>query len=330
MLAITGALAISGVMKNILNLMLMALFVVPAMAQIDHFPNHRWKETKTEHFTIRTLSTSPSVAKKYAEKVWEICDRTMPGLKEEYANNTFKTPDGASGSDDKPYRFTIYLVKRIYPFTEMVDKVVKNMGDRAAGYKKLCLETKMLSDSKHRYVVFCLEDRQSELDALLVHSVASSILAGHGRMKKLNFFHTAGFGYYVEHLIFKKCRVHYLDFSQYYENVEVVRGAVLDGKSSWTKPIQKMVKRGVVTPRIGELFGTDVAQLNPPRSGLLFALAHFMCHSDENVKKHHAYLNKLREGESPSVELILECYGYENASAFNTAFKEYILSREFR
>ena len=156
MLAITGALAISDVMKNILNLMLMALFVVPAMAQIDHFPNHRWKETKTEHFTIRTLSTSPSVAKKYAEKVWEICDRTMPGLKEEYANNTFKTPDGASGSDDKPYRFTIYLVKRIYPFTEMVDKVVKNMGDRAEGYKKLCLETKMMSDSKHRYVVFCL------------------------------------------------------------------------------------------------------------------------------------------------------------------------------
>lgn len=301
-----------------------------AHAQVDHFPDQKWKETKTDHFTIRTQGTSASGAKRYVEKVWEICERTMPGIKEEYANNTFKTPGGAAGSDEKPYRFTVYIVKRIYPFQEMVDKVTKNMGDNAAGYKQLCMETKMLGDTDHRYVVFCLEDRQGDIDALLVHSVASTMLSGHGRMKDLNFFHTAGFGYYAEHLIFKKCRVHYLDFSQYYKNVEVVRGAVLDGKSSWTKPIQKMVKKGDVKPRLSELFSTDVAQLNPPRSGLLFALAHFMCHEPENTKKHHAYMDKLREGSSPSVELIVETFGYDSEAAFNAAFTEYILSRKFR
>ncbi|MGB0774716.1 MAG: hypothetical protein ACPG32_03535 [Akkermansiaceae bacterium] len=302
-----------------------------AQAQHDHFPNQRWKEVKTDHITIRTQGASSSIAKKYAEKVWDICNRCLPGLKEEYENNTFKTPNGSAASDDKPYRFTIYLVGREYPFKEMVETVSKTMGDRAAGYKQLCEQTKMISDAKHRYVVFCLDGRQGDIDSLLVHSTASAILAGHGRMNSKNdFFHTAGFGYYVEHLIFKKCRVHYLDFSQYYQNVEVVRGAVLDGKSPWTRPVQKLVKKGKATPRLSELFGLEVATLNPERSGLLFALSHFMCHTDENVKKHHAYLTKLRSGSSPSVKLILECYGYADEAAFNNAFKAYIESREFR
>jgi hypothetical protein len=63
---------------------------------------------------------------------------------------------------------------------------------------------------------------------------------------------------------------------------------------------------------------------------MLFALAHFMCHDDEQVKKHHAYLDKLRAGEKPSIQLILKCYGYDSDAAFNTALKEYIESRKFR
>jgi hypothetical protein len=317
-------------MKEILTLIILALSLATTHAQIDHFPDQKWKETQTDHFTIRTQGASASTAKKYSKKVWGICERTMPGIKEEYAENTFRTPGGSVGSDDKPYRFTIYIVKRIYPFNEMVDAVTKNMGDRAAGYKQLCLQTKMIGDAQHRYVVFCLEDRQGDIDALLVHSVASTMLSGHGRMKDLNFFHTAGYGYYAEHLIFKKCRVHYLDFSRYYNNVEMVKGAVLDGRSSWTDPVRKMVKKGDVKPRLSELFNTDVAQLNPPRSGLLFALAHFMCHEPENTKKHHDYMNKLRGGSTPSVDLIVKTFGYESEEAFNTAFTEYILSRKFR
>ena len=175
-----------------------------------------------------------------------------------------------------------------------------------------------------------MEDRKSDIDALLVHSVASAILAGHSRMRGKNFFHTAGYGYYAEHLIFKKCRVHYLDFNRYYENVEIVRGEVLDGSSPWTRPIQKMVRRGELEPKLAKVFTTTVDGLNPPRSGLLLALAHFMCHDDENVKKHHVYLNKLRAGESASTDLILECYGYDSLDAFDAAWKEYILSRKFR
>lgn len=317
-------------MKTIFTFLLLTLSLSLASAQIDHFPDQKWKETQTDHFTIRTQGASPGGAKRLVEKVWEICERTMPGVKEEFQNNTFQTPGGMTGSDDKPYRFTIYIVKRIYPFQEMVDKVTKDMGENADGYKQLCMETKMLTDSHHRYVVFCLEDRKGDLDSLLVHSAASAILAGHGGMKKLSFFHTAGFGYYVEHLIFKKCRVHYLDFSQYYKNVEVVRGATLDGKSAWTRPVQKMVKKGDVQPRLSELFSTDVEQLSPPRSGLLFALAHFLCDDPENTKKHHAYMTKLREGSPPSVDLMVKCYGYESEEAFNEAFGEYILSRTFR
>ena len=60
------------------------------------------------------------------------------------------------------------------------------------------------------------------------------------------------------------------------------------------------------------------------------ALAHFMCHGEENVKKHHQYLKKLRAGESASTALILECYGYDNLDAFDAAWKEYIVSRKFR
>ncbi|MBT8043626.1 MAG: hypothetical protein KJO79_01645 [Verrucomicrobiae bacterium] len=317
-------------MKKLVLFALLMLSPGVTHAQVEHFPNQKWRETKTDHFTIRTQGASAAGAKRLAEKVWEICERTMPGIKEEYANNTFQTPTGASGSDDKPYRFTIYIVKRIYPYQEMVEKVAQDMGDRAAGYKRLCMETKTFSDRQHRYAVFCLEDRQGDIEALLAHSVASSMLAGHGRMKGRNFFHTAGYGYYVEHLLFKKCRIHYLDFSRYYEDVEMVRGEVLDAKSPWTRPLKKMVRKGDVKPRLRDLVGTDVAELNPPRSGLLFALAHYMCHEPENTKKHHAYMNKLRAGASVSMELILESYGFENEKAFNTAFTGYILSRKFR
>lgn len=318
---------------KILLISLFGMYAISSLyAQTDHFPNQRWKETKTDHFTIRTQGTSASPAKKYAEKVWKICERTMPGIKEEYAENTFKTPAGASGSDDKPYRFTIYLVGKIYPFNEMVETVAKTMGDRAAGFKQVCSQTKMLPDAQHRYVVFCLDDRASDIDALLVHSVASGVLAGHGRMKNSDLFHTAGFGYYAEHLIFKKCRVHYLDFSQYYkgQDMEVVRGATLDGKSPWTRPLQKLIKKGKKEPRLSELVGLEVANLTPERSGLMFALSHFMCNEQENVQKHHAYLNKLREGTEASAQLIVKSFGYENEAAFNIAFKEYILSRKFR
>ncbi|MFK7911363.1 MAG: hypothetical protein AB8F34_12300 [Akkermansiaceae bacterium] len=317
-------------MKKLLCLVGMIVSALPCLAQVDHFPDQKWKETKTDHFTIRTQGVSPTTAKKYAEKVWEICNRTMPGLADEFANNTFKTPTGESGSDEKPYRFTIYLVKYISPFSEMVNKIAKDKGDRADGFKQVCMQTKMMPDAKRRYVVFCMEERKGDIDALLVHSVASTILAGHGRMRSNSFFHTAGYGYYVEHLIFKKCRVHYLDFSRYYEKAEVVRGAILDGNSPWTRPVQKLVKKGDLKPDLTLIYNTTVAQLNPPRSGMLFAFAHFLCHTDEMVQKHHTYLNKLRAGEKPSTDLILECFGYENKAAFNTALKEYIESRKFR
>lgn len=320
------------IMQKLITLFILTISSVVSFGQINHFPDHKWKEKQTEHFAIRTLSTSPKLAEKYVEKVWKVCERVLPGIKEEYANNTFKTVKGDKASDTAPYRFTVYLVGRKYPFKDMVDKMASQLDEgKAEGFKKICMETLMITDADNRYVVLCLDGRTGPTEAVLVHSVASAMLAGHCRISgDSGFFYTAGFGYYMEHMIFKKCRVYYLDFSEYYKDVKIIRGTTLDSDSPWPKPIQKMVKKDVVKPRIMELFGTTVNQLNPPRSGMIFALAHFFCNDPENVKMHHALVNKLRDGKEFSVELILESYGKGSEKEFNTAVEEYILTRKFR
>ena len=74
-----------------------------ANAQHAHFPAGKWKEKKSDHFTLRIDSTNADPAARNAEKVWEVCVAVLPGMKQDFEKNEFRTPSGGEASDDAPF-----------------------------------------------------------------------------------------------------------------------------------------------------------------------------------------------------------------------------------
>ncbi len=103
---------------TILALVLLAGPLV--QAQHVHFPAGKWKEKKSDHFTLRIDSTSADPAARNAEKVWEICEVVLPGMKQDFEKNEFRMPGGGEASDDAPFRFTVYLLGNGGDFDEVV------------------------------------------------------------------------------------------------------------------------------------------------------------------------------------------------------------------
>ena len=317
---------------------LCATLTAPAvLGQHLHFENIEWRERLTDHFALRAKSTNHDPARKYAEKVWDECVRIMPGLTDDFGKNEFRTPGGSKGADQAPYRFTVYLVGTGDLYSQVLLKQKERSGWDDTRVR-MCRMTRNYADPQNRYYVLCKADPENsggggerDLTSVFVHGTASTILEGRGLTGNMPFFFTAGWGYYVEHRLFKLCRVHYLDFEKYYKDndAEIQRGAVLDHTESWTSPLKKMCKKGERI-KLDTVCNAEILTLTPNKSGYIFALTYFLVSSEERIANYRKLLARSREGAAITRELILETYGYENDAALEKDWYEFMESRDFR
>lgn len=305
-------------------------------AQHVHFPDQNWKERKSDHFTLRVASTSNDPASRYAEKVWEVCVAVMPGMKQDFEKNEFRTPRGGEASDDAPFRFTIYLLGNGRDYDEVV-RVDAERNGWDANQVRLIKQTANYSDPSHRYVVLCKGkvgetggggDR--DVTPVFVHSTGSSLMQGQARGRNLPFWMTAGFGYYVEHQLFSLCRVHYLDFEAYYNNnAEIKTGEALGPDDSWAKVLKRMCKKGQRVS-LAKVCAAEILTLTPEQSGYLFALTSFLVRDEPARVKYRELIAKAAAGTAIDKDLLLATYGYADDAALEKEWYEWIESRDFK
>lgn len=316
--------------------LLVALGVLPLAAQEAHFGERKWKERDTDHFLIRADSTGYDPASRFAEKTWDVVIEVLPSLEKDFADNLFRTPGGAKGAEAPPYRHTVYLLGRGDDFNELVrTDAGRNGWDE--GTIRITKHTANYSDPHHRYGVFCKADpNQSargdrDMTAIFVHSTGRTLLSGRSLSRRLPFWMTAGFGYYVEHRLFERCRVHYLDFESYYRDndAELMRGETLGPNDDWTDVLRTLCKKG---KRISleNVCTAQIQTLSPNESGYIFALTCFLVRDEAARQKYRELINKVRDGAKVDKALVLEVYGYDDDAALETEWYEWIESRSFR
>ena len=319
------------------TLLFLATLSAPAvLAQHQHFENFEWRERLTDHFALRAKSTNHDPARRYAEKVWDECVHVMPGLEEDFSKNKFRTPGGASGADTAPYRFTVYLIGSGLDYTTVLEQQQRRSG-WDANQVQSCRITRNYGDPQNRYRVLCKADPEksaggeTDLTPVFVHGTAATILEGRGLTGNLPFWMTAGWGYYVEHRIFRLCRVHYIDFKTYYANekADFKRGATLEPNEDWPGPLKKMCKKDI-RETLDTVCKAQILTLTPNQSGYIFALAYFLVGNDENIAKYRKLVERARQGGTITKSVLLDTYGYEDDAALEADWYEFMESRHFK
>ncbi len=323
--------------KALRLLIVVAVMAAPTvLAQHQHFTNLEWRERLTDHFALRAKGTNHDPARRYAEKVWDECVRVLPGLEEDFGQNKFRTPRGASGSETAPYRFTVYLVGSGHDYTTVLEQEQQRSG-WDANQLQSCRITRNYGDPQNRYRVLCKADPErsaggeTDLTPVFVHGTAATILKGRGLSGSMPFWMTAGWGYYVEHRIFRLCRVHYIDFKTYYANekADFKRGATLEADESWPSPLKKMCRKEI-RETLDSVCKAEILSLTPNQSGYIFALTYFLVSTDENITKYQKLVERSRQGEKITKSVLLEVYGYEDEAALEKDWYEFMESRDFR
>ena len=319
------------------TLLFLATLSAPAvLAQHQHFENFEWRERLTDHFALRAKSTNHDPARRYAEKVWDECVHVMPGLEEDFSKNKFRTPGGASGADTAPYRFTVYLIGSGLDYTTVLEQQQRRSG-WGANQVQSCRITRNYGDPQNRYRVLCKADPEksaggeTDLTPVFVHGTAATILEGRGLTGNLPFWMTAGWGYYVEHRIFRLCRVHYIDFKTYYANekADFKRGATLEPNEDWPGPLKKMCKKDI-RETLDTVCKAQILTLTPNQSGYIFALTYFLVGNDENIAKYRKLVERARQGGTITKSVLLDTYGYEDDAALEADWYEFMESRHFK
>jgi len=319
------------------TLLSLAILSAPAvLAQHQHFENFEWRERLTDHFALRAKSTNHDPARRYAEKVWDECVHVMPGLEEDFSKNKFRTPGGASGADTAPYRFTVYLIGSGLDYTTALEQQQRR-SSWDANQVQSCRITRNYGDPQNRYRVLCKADPEksaggeTDLTPVFVHGTAATILEGRGLTGNLPFWMTAGWGYYVEHRIFRLCRVHYIDFKTYYANekADFKRGATLEPNEDWPGPLKKMCKKDI-RETLDTVCKAEILTLTPNQSGYIFALTYFLVGNDENIAKYRKLVARARQGGAITKSVLLDAYGYEDDAALEADWYEFMESRHFK
>lgn len=305
-------------------------------AQVEHFQGFKWRERETDHFTLRAVGTNHDPARRYAEKVWDECVRVMPGLEDDFAKNEFRTPGGSKGADSSPYRFTVYLIGSGLEYGTVLEQQQKRSG-WTANRVQSCKITRNYGDPQNRYRVLCKANPEKsgggerDLTPAFVHGTATTILEGRGLTGNMPFWMTAGWGYYVEHRIFRLCRVHYIDFKTYYENekADFKRGAALEPDESWPNPLKKMCKKDI-RESLDKVCKAQILTLTPSQSGYIFALTYFLVSTEENMVKYRKLVERSRKGTQITKQVLLDTYGYEDDAALEADWYEFMESRQFK
>lgn len=313
------------------------LGIVPMLsAQDSHFDGVKWREKETDHFLIRAHGTNYDPASKLAEKVWVVCLDVLPGLKDDFEKNEFRTPNGSKGADEAPFRYSVYLVEDGADFRHLVDiDAGRNGWD--ANQVRLTNKVGNYAEPQCRYGVFCKGDPMQsaggnrDISPVFVHSTGAALLRGRCLSATIPFWMRAGFGYYVEHMIFELCRVHYLDFESYYRDndAEFTKGETLGPDEDWPSVLRKLCKDGKRCS-LEEVMNAQVITLTPNESGYMFALTYFLVRDEAAQENYRKLVNGLREGESVNAAAILEAYGYADATALETEWYEWMETRKFK
>ena len=313
-----------------------AAWAVSAAAVPNHFDGIEWKEKETDHFLLRADGTGFDPASRHAEEVWEVVVGIIPALEEDFAGNSFRTPNGGEGADGKPYRHTVYLTDRGDDFDALVD-IDQNRNGWDANMVRLVKHTGSYADPQNRYGVFCKvqtgESAGAERDMtpVFVHSTAVVLVEGWSRSANLPFWMTAGIGYHAEHRLFRKCRVHYLDFEAYYEanDAEIRKGETLGPDRSWADVIRKLCK-DERRKTLQEVCQAQVLTLTPEESGYIFALTCFLVRDEAARVKYRALLDLSRDGRRIDKDVLLKTYGYADDAALEAEWYEWLESRDFK
>ena len=199
--------------------------------------------------------------------------------------------------------------------------------------------TRSYRDPQNRYHVLCKVDPdasgggdEKEMSAIFIHATGSNLLEGRARSNKLPFWMTAGFGYYIEHLLTRSCRVYYVDFEEYYQNnqdAEIVRGGALGPDKPWPGAVKALCKKDV-RESLEEVCSADIITLSPNESGYIFALTHFLVSTEDRVANYRRLVAAAREGKEVTKELLLITYGYEDDAALEADWYDYLESSKFK
>ena len=307
-----------------------------AHAQKPHFPDQKWKERETDHFYIRAFGTGYDPASRYAEKVWDECVEVMPGLVADFEKNEFRTPDGNAAADAAPFRFSVYLTEDAADFNRLVD-IDAARANWEEGRDVLTKKVGSYADSAHRYTVFCKGNMEQsaggkrDITPVFIHATGATLMQGRGRIKENKLWLRGGFGYYVEHMLTKRCRVAYVDFESHYKDkdADLTRAETLGPDKDWTGPIRRQCKKGDRST-LEEVTSATVQSLTPKECGYMFALVYFLVWDDDSKKNFQKLMAESRDGAEITQDLLLETYGYDDAEAFEKKWYEWIEGRDFR
>lgn len=321
------------------QLLLATALALPTFGQTDHFPGIKWKEKETDQFMMRAHSTNHDPARKFAKRVWKEMSEILPTLADDFEKKEFRTPGGDDPSKGDHFKYTVYLMDDGNTFHEVVQADAKRNGwdlDRINLLKRVG----NYRDPQNRYLVICKTDamasdggNEQDKTPLFVHATGAHFLSGQTRQGKLPFWLGAGMGYYLEHVVFKLCRVHYLDFDKYYASedgkAEAVKGGILGVDKAWPSVIRKLCKKDKRVS-LDEVIGAKVTSLTPNQTGYIFALTHFLVSDDERLVKYQAFVAAIRGEKEPTKELLLETFGYADDAALETEWYEFLESSKFK
>ena len=317
------------------------LFVAAfATGQTLHFSGLKWKEKELDHFTIHTMGTGTDPARKFSEKTYEVMLEILPGLEGDFEKNEFRTPGGQAAGKEDEFRFAIYLVETGDDFHNCV-MIDTNRHNWTNGDVQITKQVGNYLDPMNRYLVICKSDseqsgggRKKDRKEILVHSLGTALMKSRTHQANLPFWMTAGMGYYAEHMVFDRCSIYYLDFQAYYrENpggkVDARKGGTLGPQESWPRILRQLCK-GEKRVSLEQTLNAQIITLSPNESGYMFALNYFMVSTDERRGKYQTFIKSIREGATPTKDLLLRTMGYGDVVAFEKHWYEWMMSSKFK
>ena len=312
---------------------------------IFEFKDLKFKERDLDHFKIRTIDTKNDPADRYAEKIYDQMAEIIPALPALFEEQGFRAPGEEPNAHDFPepdkqFRHVIYLVEEESesgPYSEMVDQYAKLIASDEARdrFVKSATQVGNFSDRKRRFIVIRKRPNGSA-QQLLAHMVAIQLVGARTEQRGMPLWLRMGAGYYSEHELFKKCAVHYIDFSNYYDDYEgaggnetMTKSETLSKSEPWTKPLKALCKKNKRVS-LERLFAVEIVDLTPNDSAYAMALFSFMNSTPEMTTGFNKLLDQIKEGTKHSPQDLAGIFGHETTEAFEEAWYAYIMSTKFR
>ncbi len=295
-------------------------------------------------------------------------------LKKDFDGKEALTPSGEDASRDGKFKLTVYLTSNHQTYMDCLKEATEENG-WDADTMRLKIFVANFADPQNRYLFICKrpskkyggegidrkkdrvkdgnegktieglygmysskmmwERKVQDRTHLVVHQAGWMTPKVVARQTNWPLWMKAGFGYYAEHKILRKCRVHYVDFEGFYDQInkeDIIRGGTFDMNKPWTRPLKVICghKRKPQRVSLSQLEAAKIATLTPEESGYMFGLASFMVGTPENVAKFEKFLTEIRNGGTASKSLLLETYGYPDDESFEKDWYDFILSGKFK